>query len=326
VAQTYYTTDGSTPTTASARGTVIALPGPGSYTIRYFSVDEAGNAEVVKTAGTVVRVDASPPTTAVTFPIDARSYNASGWSAGCSPSSRVCGAAADSGTGLASVRVSVRRGSDNRYWSGSTWQTTSTSVLASGTSSWSTPLATSQLTNGVTYTVTVWAVDGAGNTSANAVRTFTYDTSAPTTSAGNLSVANKSGSVSTSDSFSVTFNEAINPATVPGSATLTLSRSSTNTSYSISGLTNGLQTTGATGYLSSSRSTRTVTYSGSLTLSNGGRTIRFDVTSGCSGSCSALTSTARSGQFRFAPATSLRDLAGNAPSTSTVTASSQVMF
>ena len=53
VAQTYYTTNGSVPTTASATGTSVVLSAPGTYTIRYFSVDVAGNAEAVKTAGTV---------------------------------------------------------------------------------------------------------------------------------------------------------------------------------------------------------------------------------------------------------------------------------
>ena len=51
-AATYYTTNGTTPTTASTQGTSIALTTAGTYTIKYFSVDAAGNAEPVKTAGT----------------------------------------------------------------------------------------------------------------------------------------------------------------------------------------------------------------------------------------------------------------------------------
>ena len=50
VAATYYTTDGSTPTTSSSQGTSVDLTSNGVYTIKYFSVDRVGNAEAVKTA------------------------------------------------------------------------------------------------------------------------------------------------------------------------------------------------------------------------------------------------------------------------------------
>ncbi|HEV3352202.1 MAG TPA: chitobiase/beta-hexosaminidase C-terminal domain-containing protein, partial [Acidimicrobiales bacterium] len=42
VAATYYTTDGSTPTISSSQGTSIVLSTDGVYTIKYFSVDNAG--------------------------------------------------------------------------------------------------------------------------------------------------------------------------------------------------------------------------------------------------------------------------------------------
>jgi Bacterial Ig domain/Chitobiase/beta-hexosaminidase C-terminal domain/Bacterial Ig-like domain/PASTA domain len=61
VAATYYTTDGSTPTTSSSQGTSVDLTSNGVYTIKYFSVDRVGNAEAVKTAGTQIRVDLTNP-------------------------------------------------------------------------------------------------------------------------------------------------------------------------------------------------------------------------------------------------------------------------
>src|SRR5581483_12334802 len=64
VAATYYTTDGSTPTTSSSQGTSISLTTDGVYTIKYFSVDNAGNSETVKTAGTVIHIDKTVPTPA----------------------------------------------------------------------------------------------------------------------------------------------------------------------------------------------------------------------------------------------------------------------
>ena len=50
VAVTYYTTDGSVPTTSSDEGTSIDLTSDGVYTIRYFSLDNVGNVEPVRTA------------------------------------------------------------------------------------------------------------------------------------------------------------------------------------------------------------------------------------------------------------------------------------
>jgi hypothetical protein len=326
VAATYFTTDGSVPTTSSAQGTTVSLTTTGSYVIRYFSVDAAGNAEPVQTAGTTVRVDTTAPSPIVTFPTDGGRYNSTSWNAGCATSGRLCGSASDPGSGVTNVKVTIRRASDNRYWSGSSWQTSSTSLTASGTTSWSTPLSTSQLANGVTYTVTVKATDAAGNTSSGLANTFTYDTSGPTVSSSGLATTNKNGAVNAGDTLSVTFGEALNPATVPATGTLTLSRASKNTSYGITGLTNGLRDTGATGYVTSNGSTRTVTFAGTLALSNNNRTVTFTVTGPCAGSCSALSTTPRSGSLQFVAAPTLRDLAGNAPSTSSVSASSQVMF
>ena len=61
VAATYYTTDGSTPTTASTRyTTAFTSPDP---TVKYFSVDTAGNAEAVKSQ--LVQIDGAAPTTTI---------------------------------------------------------------------------------------------------------------------------------------------------------------------------------------------------------------------------------------------------------------------
>jgi beta-glucanase (GH16 family) len=326
VAATYATVDGSTPTSASPSGTMVALTTSGAFTLRYFSVDAAGNVEPTKTSGTTVRIDKTPPTSATTSPVDGQSYGSSTWGSGCSSSARICGTASDLHSGLASVRVSVQRSSDSRWWNGSAWVTGTASVAASGTSSWSTPLSTSQLTNKVTYTVSAWATDAVGNTSPTTTRRFTYDTSGPTTTASALTVTNKNGAVTAGDRLSVTFNEALNPATVPAASTLTLSRARDNTSYKITGLTNGSATTGTTGYLTSSSSTRTVSYAGTLALSTDGRTVTFTVTGSCTGTCSALASTSKAGAFQFSAASTLKDVAGNAASTSSVTAASQVMF
>ncbi len=61
VAATYYTTDGSVPTTSSPEGTSVGLTDDGVYTIRYFSVDNVGNVEPVRTAFTTIRIDKTQP-------------------------------------------------------------------------------------------------------------------------------------------------------------------------------------------------------------------------------------------------------------------------
>ena len=61
VVQTFYTIDGSTPTISSSQGTTIRLSDNGIYTIKYFSIDAAGNIESVKTAQYVIAIDKNLP-------------------------------------------------------------------------------------------------------------------------------------------------------------------------------------------------------------------------------------------------------------------------
>jgi Chitobiase/beta-hexosaminidase C-terminal domain len=68
VATTYFTTDGTTPGEiggvpqgTTRTGISVLLASSGTFTIKYFSVDKAGNAEAVKTAGPVIRIDLVSP-------------------------------------------------------------------------------------------------------------------------------------------------------------------------------------------------------------------------------------------------------------------------
>jgi hypothetical protein len=61
VAATYFTTNGTTPTTGSSQGTSIVLSAEGTYTIKYFTVDNVGNTEAVKTAATAICIDKTAP-------------------------------------------------------------------------------------------------------------------------------------------------------------------------------------------------------------------------------------------------------------------------
>lgn len=64
---TYYTTDGSDPDTSSSHGNSFTLSTNGTYTIKYFSVDGAGNQETPVTANQV-KIDKTNPTASITSP------------------------------------------------------------------------------------------------------------------------------------------------------------------------------------------------------------------------------------------------------------------
>ncbi len=75
VAATYYTIDGTEPTINSTEGTTISISNEGIYTIKYFSVDKAGNVEATKTAPNQVKIDKTSPLT--TDNADGQWYNSS---------------------------------------------------------------------------------------------------------------------------------------------------------------------------------------------------------------------------------------------------------
>ncbi|MCA9381721.1 chitobiase/beta-hexosaminidase C-terminal domain-containing protein [Candidatus Dojkabacteria bacterium] len=70
---TYYTTDGTDPTIASTQGTSFTLSDEGAYTVKYFSVDELGTEEIIKTASNQVKIFTSPPTTTDNVPSEIQS-------------------------------------------------------------------------------------------------------------------------------------------------------------------------------------------------------------------------------------------------------------
>lgn len=165
--KTYYTLDGSTPTTSSYSGNSIRLSSDGIYTIKYFSVDKAGNSESVKSAANAVKIDTTSPTTPVIN--------------GFINPNITCGAI----TNIKNITVD---------WSDST-DTNGSGVLkydysidyplasGSGRGAWNTTFTNSQysgsLNEGVHY-IKVRAVDAAGNVSDwSNTCSITYDNTAP---------------------------------------------------------------------------------------------------------------------------------------------------
>jgi hypothetical protein len=100
------------------------------------------------------------------------------------------GSASDTPSGVASVEITVRRGSDGRYYDGASWGLASTWLSASGTSAWSYPFTPTVQTS---YAVQSRAIDYCDNTqSPPTQRSFTYDATLP------QSIVNTSGCISAS--------------------------------------------------------------------------------------------------------------------------------
>lgn len=149
------------------------FPANGSYTVRAVAMDLAFNSG--ETSRTIT-IDRTAPTVATTFPASGGTYNNASWSAGCT--STICGTAADVGSSVASVRVSVRQGSGN-YWNGTSFGSASEVLMtATGTTSWSRAFPATNFPADGSYTVRAVATDLGGNT-ATASTTFTIDRTSP---------------------------------------------------------------------------------------------------------------------------------------------------
>jgi len=147
---TYYTTDGSTPTTASTQYQLAGfreqegatLTFTQNTTLKWFSVDPKGNTSSVQTATFVV--DSAPPTTTANV------------SDGGYSNHTIALTATDDNSGVANTYYTVDGGAQQTY---------------------SGPFSVSD----GSHTVTFWSVDNAGNVEATHSVTFVEDTAAPVT-------------------------------------------------------------------------------------------------------------------------------------------------
>ena len=151
----------------------------GSHTFDVRATDQAGNTDGTPASYTWL-VDTTAPSSATSFPAPGGEYNAAGWDAGCATSG-LCGTYGDgSGSGVAEVEVSIRRGTGN-YWNGSGFSSATEvwndATLAGG--SWSYDLDSSDFPADGSYTVRVRATDDVGNVETPSSRTFEYDTTDP---------------------------------------------------------------------------------------------------------------------------------------------------
>jgi peptidoglycan/xylan/chitin deacetylase (PgdA/CDA1 family) len=150
--KTYYTTDGSTPTTAS---TVYSGPFTVGVTttVKYFSTDLIGNAEAVKSQ--LIRVDTAAPAVSLTQPASGSSFTR-GTTVTLVASASDVGTGSGAPSGIAKVELydgNTRVGTDTTAPYQVNWNTT---AVATGT-----------------HTLTAVATDAAGNVSTSAGVTVT---------------------------------------------------------------------------------------------------------------------------------------------------------
>lgn len=153
---------------ATSEDTTISANQDGTYTIRLTVVDNAGNSTYDEM--TLIWDTTKPASTVTTSGI----VGPNTWE------ESVVGTASDALSEVVSVNVKITNPAGDIY-NGSTFITGGAGVIATGTTSWSIPVTSEQLTasgDGV-YTITSTATDNAGNTETTGTGTFTWDSTNP---------------------------------------------------------------------------------------------------------------------------------------------------
>jgi Bacterial Ig-like domain len=180
------------------------------------------------------------------------------------------------------------------------------------------------LTNGSTYTAQASQSDSAGNTGVSSPHTFTVDTTAPTATA--IAAANggtTAGKIETGDSVTFTYSEAISPATVlsawSGSSTAVkfkVTDSSSNDSFTVLDSAGG--TTVHLGSVATAGNyvTTTATFAATMVRSADGKSVTVTLGALQSGTIASSAVTGRN--MTWTVNTTVKDLAGNAVTTTSV--------
>lgn len=152
--------------------------------------------------------------------------------------------------------------------------------------------------------------DAAGNRSSFAATT-PIDGAKPVAVSVSDTDGTTNGLVEPGDSVSITFSEALAPASVPATVTVTeTAPSSGHDTLTISGVTNGARLLGSSSYVTGT--SVSANYASSTTaLTNAGRTLTVTVGGACTGPACASLTAGGPGTLAYAPATTLTDGSGN---------------
>ncbi len=258
------------------------------------------------------------------FPAAGSRLNNTTYTAGCVVgTSEVCGTTSDSPSGVAKVEISLQRSSTGLYLTGTTFSAASqTWITTTGTTSWSYALAPTTFPAEDTYTMVVRATDSVGNVSTSS-RPFVIDRTKPVASGLSTTNAGIVRRLEVGDTFTLTWNEAIDPASIlagwNGTTTQSVvvrgTNSTSNDSLKIYNSTNTALL--PLGTLSLSRgdyyiATATFGATGTpstMTMSGNSVTITLGTPS------VAMTTAAAAANMSWTPSKIAADLAGNASAT-----------
>jgi len=146
----------------------------GIYYLYAAGKDLAGN--WARTIGQVkITVDNTNPVSTIDGGNDNERVYTNSWDG------NISGTATDNSSGVASVKVSVQRASDDDYWNGATWISSGTEILndATGTTIWNNNIGTQSED---VYTIKSHAVDNAGNIENTYTLIIVFDKTIPTVS------------------------------------------------------------------------------------------------------------------------------------------------
>jgi hypothetical protein len=170
--QTFLTTSGTTSWQAATAN--MPLVDGHTYNLAVETIDNSGNVNTAAATSTFV-YDTSAPTATVTTPPSAGTTYSSN-----SLPANLAGTASDSGSGVATVAISLQDNTTSKYLSslsGTFTQNSQTFLTASGTTSWTAATSgfASQLVVGHTYNLVVETIDALGNTNTSAASSnFVY--------------------------------------------------------------------------------------------------------------------------------------------------------
>ncbi|MFI2458176.1 Ig-like domain repeat protein [Streptomyces sp. NPDC019539] len=194
----------ATCTSPHTNGTVA----DGSHTLVVRAVDAAGNTG--PSSSRTWPVDATAPTIGTTFPAAGTRYNNTTYDAGCTAGTGdLCGTTTDSPAGVDKTEISVQQTSTGLYLSGTAFTSSGqTWMPASGSTSWSYPLAAGTFPADGTYILTVRATDTVGNSRTSST-SYVIDRTAPTAAGFTTTNAATPRRLDTGDTFSLTFSESV---------------------------------------------------------------------------------------------------------------------
>ncbi len=226
-----------------------------------YASDAAGNPST--TTSFTIHNDTVAPTASIGFP-STSVYNATSWTG------TVTGTASDADAGVHAVMVAIHDNTTNTDYDGTSFGNGGQQYLtATGTTSWTYPLAATKLTDGDNYTITLETTDNVGNTdTAAASTTFTYDTTAPTVTNITASDANGAYSAGQTIHVQITFSE---PVVVTGDPQLALNTTPAESATYASG--SGTSTLVFDYVVQSGDNVATLDYTGTTALTSNSGTI-----------------------------------------------------